>query len=401
MKAPRLAWLVLIIAAGSIAVGSGVRSMVGVMIPLIEYDLGYGRADLSVVASVAFFVYAFSQPLSGWAVGHFGPKRALLAGAVLLVLSGLGMIWASSLLAIHLFLGILPMLGFSVGGLLPGTVLAVLWFSHRQGLATGVVVGALPGGQALFAALASVALLALPWREAYVMLTLIFAVVLLLLILFVVRGAPERRAQDTTPNSSAPVSTIRHVTNTRNFWLLVIGYLACGITDQIMLVHIVPFLTDEGYSAAGGGGIFALLSIFGLAGSVIVGSMVDIFESRYVIAGTYLIRALSYFFLFAFTSSGSLWLLVAFAIVFGVTYMGNLPPTSVFVSSAYGSEVLGSTMGWLTLIHHLGGAGGVLFAGIIYERLGGYAASFVGSVIVLLLAVVASVVLPRTRAPRI
>ena len=125
MKARRLAWLVLVIAAGSIAVGSGVRSMAGVMIPLIEYDLGYGRAGLSAVASVAFFVYAFSQPLSGWAVGHFGPKRALLAGAVLLVLSGLGMIWASSLLAIHLFLGILPMLGFSVGGLLPGTVLAV------------------------------------------------------------------------------------------------------------------------------------------------------------------------------------------------------------------------------------------------------------------------------------
>jgi predicted MFS family arabinose efflux permease len=304
------------------------------------------------------------------------------------------MIWASSLLSLHVFLGIIPMLGFSAGGLLPGTVLAARWFPHRQGLATGFVVGALPGGQALFAGLASIVLLVIPWREAYVLLTLGFSLSLLLLILLIVRDAPEGTGRSASAARAAAPSLV----GTVNFWLLAAGYAVCGITDQIMVVHLVPFLTDEGYSVAGGSVIFAVLSLAGLIGSILVGPIVDFFQARYVIAVVYLLRALSYPFLFLSASTGSVSLIFIFAAVFGVTYMGNMPPTAVFLKHTYGPNTIAPTTGWLSMIHHLGGTGGVFVAGVLYEFTDGYSITFVASFITLLLAAAATLFLSSNRA---
>jgi predicted MFS family arabinose efflux permease len=163
------------------------------------------------------------------------------------------------------------------------------------------------------------------------------------------------------------------------------------------VVHLVPFLSDEGYSVTGGSVIFALLSLSGLAGSILVGPLVDIFESRYIIAAVYLLRALSYPFLFLSAAIGSIPLVFIFAVVFGVTYMGNMPPTAVFLRNTYGSNTIAPTTGWLSMTHHLGGTGGVFLAGILYELTGGYTVTFVGSVAILLVAVVASLLLSKNR----
>jgi len=388
----KIAWFVLTIAAGSFAFTSGIRAMVGILIPLIERDLGHTRAALSSVASAALFLYAFAQPIVGWAVQRYGSRRLIFIGILLIIISGIGMVWASSLAALHVFLGIIPMLGFSAAGLIPATVLAAHWFGARQGMATGVVVAALPGGQALFAALAAVLLLHLPWRESYFILTVAPALVLLLLALFFLQDRPAPLASASKP---APAAPIRLVAASRNFWLLAIGYVACGVTDQIMLVHLVAFLTGQGYSPARGSGMFSLLSLAGIVGAVLVGLLVDQFEARHILAFVYALRLASYPFLFLFAGTHLELHLIFFAVLFGLTFIGNLPPASVFIRQAHGPASLGPIMGWLSMAHHVGGAAGVLVAGILYERWGGYNASFIGSMALLSIAVLASLQLPK------
>ena len=388
----KIAWFVLAIAAGSFAFTSGIRAMVGILIPLMERDLGHTRAALSSVASAALFLYAFAQPITGWAVQRYGSRRLIFIGLFLIIVSGIGMVWASSLAALHVFLGVIPMLGFSAAGLIPATVLAAHWFGARQGMATGVVVAALPGGQALFAALAAVLLPHLPWRESYFILTLLPAAVLLLLSFLFLRDRPAPSAGASIP---APAIPIRVVAASRGFWLLAIGYVACGVTDQIMLVHLVAFLTDQGYSPARGSSMFSLLSLAGVVGALLVGPLVDRFEARYILAFNYALRLLSYPFLFLFAATHSELYLISFAVLFGLTFMGNMPAASVFIRQAHGLASLGPIMGWLSMTHHVGGAAGVLVAGILYERWGGYSASFIGSVVLLAIAVLASLQLPK------
>ncbi len=383
------------IAAGSLAFASGIRAMVGVLIPPIEHDLGHSRAQLSSVASVALLLYAFTQPMVGWAVQRFGSRRLILLGMLLNMVSGVGMMWASSLFTLHIFLGTIPILGFSAAGLIPATVLAAHWFGARQGMATGVVVAALPGGQALFGALAAALLPHLPWRESYLILTLAPALVLSLFSLFLLQDQPARSQAASAP---APAMPIRAVAATRDFWLIAIGYAVCGVTDQIMLVHLVAFLTDHGYSVARGSGIFSLLSLAGIVGSVLVGPLVDRYAARHILAFNYALRLMSYPFLFLFAVTNAEPYLISFAVLFGLTFMGNMPPASVFMRQAHGAASLGSIMGWLSLTHHLGGAAGVLAAGILYERLGGYNASFIGSLVLLAVAALASLALSKKPA---
>ncbi len=381
------------VATGSLTFTSGLRAMIGVLLPLIESDLGHDRAALSAVASLAILLYALSQPLVGWAVARFGARRVLLFGLALSVASGIGMIWATSLLELHLFLGILPILSFSAAGLIPGTVLAAEWFAHHQGKATGVFVAALPGGQALFGALTAVLLPALSWRETYVALTLVWAALFIPLAYYLVHDRPA----GPTPAGTAPAIPMRQIFKTGAFWLLAAGFFVCGVTDQIMVVHLVAYLTDHGHTAARASGVFSLLSLAGVVGAILTGPLVDRFAARYVLAGVYGLRLLSYPFLFWFAATASETYVILFAVLFGLTFMGNMPPATVYLKTAYGAPGLSVSFGWLSMTHHLGGAVGVLAAGILHTLHGNYRVVLLGSAALLALAVVASLALAKPR----
>lgn len=381
------------VATGSLMFTSGLRAMIGVLLPLVEQDLGHDRAALSAVASLALLLYALSQPIVGWAVKRYGARRILLFGLALSVVSGVGMIWSASLLELHLFLGIIPIMSFSAAGLIPGTVLAAEWFERHQGKATGIFVGALPGGQALFGALTAMLLPVLSWRETYVVLTLVSAALVMPLAYFLLHDRP---ASPTSARMPRPAS-MYEIFKTKAFWLLALGFFVCGVTDQIMLVHLVAYLTDHGYSAARASGVFSLLSLAGVIGAIAVGPLVDRYAARLVLAGVYGMRLLSYSFLFLFGATGSDTHIIIFAIVFGLTFMGNMPPASVYLNNAYGSKGLSVSFGWLSMTHHLGGAAGVLSAGILYNLQGSYGDVFIGSAVLLAIAVLVSLALVKPR----
>lgn len=384
------AWLMLGIAIASLTFTSGLRSLTGILIPLIERDLSHDRAALSAVASLALLVYAFSQPVVGWAIARWGARRVLLLGLALAVASGVGMMRAESLTALHVFLGILPILSFSGAGLIPGTVLAAQWFARRQGTATGIFVAALPGGQGLFAALAAVLLVWFSWRTTYVALALIPAALILPLAFFFLRDAPK------APAATASAG-MRTIAATRDFWLLAFGYFVCGVTDQIMLIHLVAHLTDIGESAAEGSAIFALLSFAGVVGAIAVGPFVDRWQARHVLAGVYALRLLSYPFLFLFGATLSWPYILTFAVLFGLTFMGNMPATSVFLAKLYGARGLSTATGWLSMTHHVGGALGVLAAGVLHHTQGSYTWVFISSAVLLALSVGTSLALSNPR----
>lgn len=385
------AWLIMAVATGSLMFTSGLRAMIGVLLPLIERDLGHDRAALSGVAAFALLLYALSQPVVGWAVAHYGARRVLLFGLILSVISGIGMIWSASLLELHLFLGIIPILSFSAAGLIPGTVLAAEWFERHQGKATGAFVGALPGGQALFGALTAVLLPVLSWRETYIVLTLVSAALIMPLAYYLLRDRPPGFA----PVRAAPPTSMRQIIKTYAFWVLVVGFFVCGVTDQIMLVHLVAYLTDHGHSAAQGSGVFSLLSLTGVIGAILIGPLVDRFPTRYVLAGNYALRLLSYPFLFLFGATLSEIYILLFAVLFGLTFMGNMPPASVYLKKAHGSKGLSVSFGWLSMMHHVGGAAGVLVAGLLHTLRGSYHDVFIGSVVLLAIAVAVSLTLPN------
>ncbi len=380
------------VATGSLMFTAGLRAMVGVLLPLIERNLGYDRAALSAVASLALLTYAVTQPVVGWVVAHYGARRVLLFGLLLSVISGIGMIWSKSLIELHVFLGILPILSFSTAGLIPGAVLASEWFAGHQGKATGVFVAALPAGQALFGALTALLLPVLSWRETYVALTLASAGLIIPLAYYFLHDRPG------TIRTRLPAQTsIYQIVRTPAFWLLAVGYAVCGVTDQIMLVHLVAYLTDHAYSPAGASGVFSVLSLAGAVGAVLTGPFVDRFAARYVVAGVYALRLSSYPFLFLFGATGSEVHIIIFAVLFGLTFMGNMPASSVYLKTAHGAHGLSVSLGWLSMSHHLGGAAGVLAAGILHKLRGSYEVVFVGSMVLLVLAVLASLVLPKPR----
>ena len=112
----------------------------------INHKFGWGRPAIQVAFSIFVLCEAWLVPLEGWFVDRFGPRRVLMAGAVLIALA-----WIVDAVGASL-----PMLclGSAIGGIGAGCVYgacmgnALKWFPDRRGLAAGVTAAGFGIGSA-------------------------------------------------------------------------------------------------------------------------------------------------------------------------------------------------------------------------------------------------------------
>lgn len=112
------------------------RGVNAVIFPYLERDIGITAADLGLLTSAFYLLFALIQPILGVALDHYGPRKVQ---AVLLTIAALG----SALFGLCTSLGELVVarlligIGFA-GGLMAAIKIFTLWFPlQRWGLITG------------------------------------------------------------------------------------------------------------------------------------------------------------------------------------------------------------------------------------------------------------------------
>ena len=376
---PPGAWLVVGMLFLAQAVALGTRATIGLLIRPWELEFGWERAAISLTASLGFVVYGVAQALSGRWADRTGPRVIF---AVSLAALGLGTLAVSTIVTLwqaYLIFGGLVMLGVG-GASSPTSAVAVArWFTHRRGLALGVVSGGSAAGQFVLLPVMAALVQAAGWRVAFLVLGAGILVVALPVIVFFLRddpdGGAERRA-GTAAVEAKPLPVVeigRHA----NFWCLALSFFVCGVTTSGLIdTHLIPYAQDHHISSVTAATAFGVLSLVNMVFTMLSGAVGDRWGYKALLGWIYAGRAATLVFL-VFAQQPVL--LFAFAVIFGIVDFSTVAPTTALSTILFGRRSAGTVFGLVALSHQIGSAAGSYAGGVIHDLTGSYTLFFVAA----------------------
>src|SRR5258705_98394 len=137
----------------------------------------------------------------------------------------------------------------------------------------------------------------------------------------------------------------------KGFWLLGVGYFACGFQVVFIGTHFPAFLMDQGLTVRDGTISLALIGLFNIFGSCLAGHLGARFSKTYLLSGVYAARGVAIALLIAFPlTPASAYL---FAATMGFLWLGTVPLTNGVVAGIFGVKHLAMLSGFVFFFHQL------------------------------------------------
>ncbi len=363
-----------IVAAGAFALIVGGTPMLvvtfGVLLKPITESMGWSRADASLALSLMLFATAFLSPVVGVVVDRFGVQR-LLIGSILVTACVLALI--STIQSLFTFWLVFLLLGMVSPGLQPVLYSKVVvdWFDDRRGLALGVLNAGQGVGSALMGPITGLLLAAYGWRGAYLGLAVLLLIITLPGAIFVIRQNPAmHRDRVRAANAHSGRLPWRDLLASRPFWLVISSAFVLSMAINGALPHMVPLLTDRGYSLGAAVGTMSVLGLAGIGGRLGTGWLVDRFFAPYVAL-----------VVFALAAGGMaiIWLSpVSIPVVAGIILIGagigaEIDLMSYLTSRYFPRQAFGSVYGLVFFALIMGQALGAYVMGQTFQSVHSYA----------------------------
>lgn len=268
---PRTAWLMVAACAAMVCMGFGAINNISVFLLPLGTEFHWPRADLSLAYAIA----TLGTGVGGIAMGHFADRvpirRVVLCGAFAPGVAFLLLSTLTSTRELYLYHALLGVLG--LGAIMaPLNSLAALWMPRRPGLAIGVVSAGGALGQGMMPFLARHLVMALDWRQAYVVLGLLSLAIMIPLALWI-RNPPRAAA----PATHGALATHRRF-GASPVWLLgwlCVAVLFCCVCMATPIVHVAALGSDLGLGGRESAGLLAVMMVCGMAGRLAFGRLAD------------------------------------------------------------------------------------------------------------------------------
>ena len=378
---PRLPLWAVVAAGGIIAALSlGVRSTFGLLIVPIADGLDTTLGAISLAIAVQNLLWGFSQPIAGALSDRFGAPRVLAAGGVLYIAAMALMSTAQSSGMILLTGGFLT--GIAVGAASFAVVLSAVGRMappEKRSMMLGVVsaVGSL--GQFVLIPVTRILLERSDWQST----SLIMAGILVLIILVAPAmrstaiamsdAASEARAADDSTANEAPTlrADLSRAAATPSYLFLNAAFFVCGFHVTFIGIHLAGFVELSRLSPSVASTALALIGLFNVFGSLLVGWLGQRYSFTKLLAGIYGLRAVTIAVFVILPTTGTS--TIIFAMVMGVLWLSTVPPTSAIVTQQFGPTNAGALFGVVFLSHQLGSFLGAYLGGEVVDRTGSYA----------------------------
>jgi MFS family permease len=316
----------------------------------LQRDFGASRGSVSLVFSLAGFLYFGLGIVSGPLADRFGSRRFAVAG---MILTGLGLSAASaarSLSEVYIAYGL--GVGLGVGcAYVPAIGAVQRWFVRRRGFASGLAVSGIGVGTLVMPPLASLFIETLGWRGAYLALGALAAVVgggLALLIENDPRDrglGPDGDPAQSGPQAARPQGTsVSEAIRSRRFISLYAACLICSFGVFVPFVHLVPYAGDHGVAPTAAVLLLGVIGVGSTAGRFFLGGLADRIGRQLSLLLMFIGMALA---LAVWVISASVWSLAAFALVYGVFYGGWVAVLPAVVMDLFGGRNVSGIIGIL------------------------------------------------------
>jgi MFS family permease len=389
-------WFVVAAAFAVTFVGFGCAYTFSAFVESLQRDFGASRGSVSLVFSLAGFLYFGLGVVSGPLADRFGSRRFAVAG---MILTGLGLAAASaarSLFEVYAAYGL--GVGLGVGcAYVPAIGAVQRWFVRRRGFASGIAVSGIGVGTLAMPPLASLLIETLGWRGAYLALGALAVIVGGGMALLIENNPRDRGlGPDGDPPQSASRlpraegASVREAIVSGRFLSLYAACLICAFGVFVPFVHLVPYATDHGVAPGSAVLLLGVIGIGSTAGRFFLGGLADRMgrERSLLLMFAGMAGALA-----IWVVSTGVWSLAAFAFVYGVFYGGWVAVLPAVVMDYFGGRNVSGLIGILYTSVAFGTLIGPSAAGFAFDASHSYTVPILASAganIIALMIVVAT-----------
>jgi len=372
---PRYGWVLVGGGMLTIAFQATIFFAMALLLVAIPDDTGWSRAATGAALASLTLGSGLWAPVVGAAIQHFGPRKTMFVSGLVTAagLAALGLARSPEEIALAILLLISP--GSSgIGSLAYYTVLQE-WFRVRRGTALSIADSGASFGLMLMVPIFQQLIVSDGWRSACLTMA-VASLVLTVVTVPIQRRPPHRLPASTTDGRTERSAGFLDQLGKPLVWLVGLGLATSRFAFQLIAIHQVAYLTDQGFEAGQIASAFALTGLAGLAGRPGFGWLSDrIGTTRvYAILISCLLFAIAC--LVVAGQSGLLPALWLYAFSFGTALGVGTLLFARQVSEVVGSRSFGSALGFGYLLGSLGGATGATAAGFVYDATGTYLTSF-------------------------
>jgi MFS transporter, OFA family, oxalate/formate antiporter len=395
-------WLVVAAAFAVTFVGFGSAYTFSAFIGPLQKDFVASRAAVSLVFSLAGFLYFGFGIVSGPLADRWGSRRLAVIG---MLLTGIGLASASAarnLTEVYAAYGL--GVGLGVGcSYVPAVGAVQRWFAKRRGFASGLAVSGIGVGTLIMPPLASVLIAARGWREAYLVLGGLAAFVGVGMALMIENDPSDRGLGpdgDPLPSGGEPRglagASLGEAMRSRRFINLYVACLICSFGVFVPFVHLAPYAVDHGIRQSVAVLLLGAIGVGSTTGRFLLGGLADRMGRRVALVMMFVGMALA---LAVWALSTDAWSLAAFAVAYGVFYGGWVAVLPAVVMDYFGGRNVSGTIGVLYTSVAFGTLIGPSAAGLAFDVTQSYTVPILASVCANIIAALIVASTPKTTDP--
>ncbi|MEO9190453.1 MAG: MFS transporter [Acetobacteraceae bacterium] len=338
----------------------GVMYSFGVFFTPMQAEFHASRTATSVFFAITGALFYFFGSVTGRLSDRFGPRRVVLAGAVIM---GAGL--ALTAAVPRMWSGYLTYgAGVGIGAscaYVPTLALVGGWFTRHRTTALGLAATGTGCGTLLIPPVAAVLIQAYGWRTTYALFGA-GSFVLLLLCAGLARRPPLATA-------TSRRTQLRRVVRSRPFVLLYASWVLATTGLSVSLLFLTPFAHSIGVGPVAASALISIIGGMSVLGRGGIGFIHRKTGSVLLYKLSVLVMAVSYVLWLPFTGYG--WL-VAFAAVLGFGYGVRIALTPVVLIEFFGLGNLGAVLGAFFTASCISALFGPLMASVIIDQTGSY-----------------------------
>ena len=283
----------------ALALTFSARAALGLVMPVLEQELGWTRSFTSGAAAVALLVMAGIAPFAGRLVDKQGARAILLIGLAALAAGCFLVAGTSNPIAFFLAFSGIAAVGFGLVATHVVSTAVEQEVTKNKGLATGIATSGSTGGQFVFVPLLALLISAYDWRMAFVALGLGTLVIMACIYRWFPKHTQTALARsDANTSETGLWQDLSRILKLPAFQILFWSYFICGYTTSgVIETHFLPYASFCGFGPLPSATAYGLLSAINLVGMILAGWLTDRVNRPLLLGGIYLIRGLTFIIL--------------------------------------------------------------------------------------------------------
>lgn len=368
-------WIVVAAAFAITFVGFGSAYTFSAFVPSLQQDFGTSRGSVSLVFSLAGFLYFGLGVVSGPLADRWGARSLAMLGMALV---GAGLALASVARTIYEVYAAYGLgVGLGIGcAYVPAVGVVQRWFLKRRGFASGIAVSGIGVGTLVMPPLASWMIEMLGWRRAYLALGGLAAMIGVGMSWLIANDPRDKgtgpdgvRLEVVQPGAARIGASVGEAVRSPQFAALYSACLICSFGVFVPFVHLVPYAQDHHIDQSAAVLLLGAIGIGSTLGRFFLGGLADRVGRQSFLLMMFIGMAVA---LAIWVLASSFWPLAVFALLFGLFYGGWVAILPAVVMDQFGGRNVSGIIGILYTSVAIGTLVGPSAAGFIFDMSNSY-----------------------------